>query len=330
MRKQFEHFLLSILVALSVLLGLTFWLNIKFGFNLLSRAHWHELSVLQASNVNIDKNFYVSIGIAIAIFIMALYIIYRPRFRKIPMPKPQKIEIHQLPAIIQPETNRDTQIVPLEKQEKIEQQPVPKPEQKQNSEPIITQQPLMAQQTQKIENTMPQNTNLSRPPRLNLPKNMAQIAANQYNSQITNKNKEEATTQFDGELSEIFSNCAYLVKKNHTIAGLRTNLFAIGNKELVWVGCVDCDINKMKNLVNKLQETFKQTIPDIPITVYSFILDTKKTYESDPDIFIFHDIEAIRKFIFENQGTDIAPEFQEDFDAYSEYIDTVLTLLSNH
>ena len=159
---------------------------------------------------------------------------------------------------------------------------------------------------------------------------MAQIAANQYNSQITNKNKEEATTQFDGELSEIFSNCAYLVKKNHTIAGLRTNLFAIGNKELVWVGCVDCDINKMKNLVNKLQETFKQTIPDIPITVYSFILDTKKTYESDPDIFIFHDIEAIRKFIFENQGTDIAPEFQEDFDAYSEYIDTVLTLLSNH
>lgn len=329
MRKQLEHFLLSVLVSMSVLLGLTFWLNIKFGFNLLSGAHWHKLALLQASNANIDKDFYVSIGVAIAILIMALYIIYRPRFRKIPMPKPQNIEIHQLPAIIPTETNEKTQIIPVEAQDKINQHHVQKPEQTQTSTQTLEQN-VMVQQTQKLEKPMPQNINLSKPPRLNLPKNMAQVAANQHNTQTINQNNEAAATRFDNELSEIFSNCAYLVKKNYTIAGLRTNLFAIGNKELVWVGCVDCDINKMKNLINKLKETFEQTIPDIPITVYSFILDTKKIYESDPDIFIFHDIEAIRKFIFENQGTDIDPEFQEDFDAYSEYIDTVLTLLSNH
>ena len=86
----------------------------------------------------------------------------------------------------------------------------------------------------------------------------------------------------------------------------------------------------MKNLIKKLQETFTQTLPDIPINVYSFLLDTKKRYDKDPDVFIFHDLEELTKFILENQGTDIDPEYQEDFDAYSEYIDTVLSLMSNH
>ena len=320
MNKHIEHFLLSVLVAMSVLLGLTFWLNINFGFNLLSATHWHELALMQASNAIIDKSFYISIAVAIFIFILSIYIIYRPRFRKIPLQRPQNIEIKTLPAIIKSE-NENTQMTTEEKDDKNPAIP-------ENTEQKPMQNPQIEQP--KIENITPQPINLARPPKLNLPTNMAQIAENQYNTQLATQQNAASATQYDDTLAEIFSNTAYLVKKNRTIAGLTTNLIAIGNHELFWVGCVDCDINKMKTLINKIKETFTQTLPDIPITVYSFILDTKKMYETDPDIFIFHDIDDVRKFIYDNQGTDIPPEYQEDFDAYSEYVDTVLMLLGNH
>ena len=320
MNKHIEHFLLSILVAMSILLGLTFWLNLKFGFNLLSAEHWHELALLQASNATIDKSFYISIAVAIFIFVISMYIIYRPRFRKIPMPHPQNVENKTLPAIIKPTEPEPTTEKPVDVKQTISEPRESKPMQS-----TKTDEP-------KIEKVapIPQQINLARPPKLNLPTNMAQIAANQYNTQMATQQNAAAATQYDTDLAELFSNTAYLVKNNQTIAGLKTNLIAIGNHELFWVGCVDCDINKMKTLINKIKETFTQTLPDIPITVYSFILDTKKMYETDPDIFIFHDIDDVRKFIYGNQGTDIPPEYQEDFDAYSEYVDTVLMLLGNH
>lgn len=319
MNKHLEHFLLSVLVAISVLLGLTFWLNLNFGFNLLSAEHWHELALLQASNVTIDKSFYISIAVAIFIFVISMYIIYRPRFRKIPMPRPQNIEIKTLPAII-----KNTEPQPTTKETTDVKQTISEPKESKPMQTIKADEP-------KIEKAapVPQQINLARPPKLNLPTNMAQIAANQYNTQMATQQSAATATQYDDALAELFSNTAYLVKKNQTITGLKTNLIAIGNHELFWVGCVDCDINKMKTLINKIKETFTQTLPDIPITVYSFILDTKKIYESDPDIFIFHDMDNVRKFIYDNQGTDISPEYQEDFDAYSEYIDTVLMLLAN-
>ena len=68
MKKQFEHFLLSVLLGTSVLLALTFWLNIKFGFNCLSATHWATLASLQASQTPINKDFYLSIGVAIFVF----------------------------------------------------------------------------------------------------------------------------------------------------------------------------------------------------------------------------------------------------------------------
>ncbi len=272
------------------------------------------MASLQASNKTIDTGFYISICIAVIIFVLCLYLINRPRTAK------------------QPNIKTHTQIAPLKNQPVI---PVAKKQAEQTPTPIPakpTQQDLP-----EPKKTVPE-INLTRPPKLILPKNIEQIAANQYAktqqteptmSKQTNQQKPltPQNNQYDKGIAELFSNCAYLVKPNPKIAGLKTNLFAIGNKEVLWLGCVDCDIKQLKTAINQLKTTFKETLQDITITVYSFLLDTGNRYKSEENLFVFHNMNDLKKFIYDHQGLDISPSDQEDFDAYSEYIDTVITLL---
>lgn len=317
MNKQIEHILLSILASLSVLLGLTFWLNIRFGFNLFSSEHWQELASIQASNTYIDKTFYISIFVAVFILIFFLYLINRPRF------------VHHHKKTITP--IQSTPVVSTVKKTDIKESTPTQNIQQENTPNIVA--PQIPEPEAKPQSTI-NDMFLSRPPQLNLPKNIEQIAAQQYEQlknqpQYQNENKPTIVRndQYDKEIAETFSNCAYLVKPNPTIAGLKTNLFAIGNKEVVWIGCVDCDINKLKSAIEQLKSTFKETLEDIPITVYSFLLDTNNLYSSDENIFVFHNLDDLKKFILDNQGLDIPESDQDDFNAYSEYIDTIINLL---
>jgi hypothetical protein len=320
MRKLFEHILLSLLVGISILLGLTFWLNTQYGFNLFSANHWNELAQLQASHAYINGGFYISIGVAIILFILSLYVIYQPKFRK--------IKLQQIPSVIPPQTA----VIPAIKTPEIPQTTISVVEQ---TPKVQTMEEKQYQQTPpQIINHNANSNSLTQPPKLHLPSNIAEIAAAQHQKQslIINeqKQKESETTKYNDALSELFTNTAYLVKENPTIKGFKTNLFAIGNHELVWIGGVDCDITRLKQAIKTLKDKFKDTLPEIPITIYSFLLDTKSVYDSDEEILVFHNMDDLKKFIYDHQGTDIDPEFQEDFDAYSEYIDTILTVLNNN
>ena len=301
MRKQIEHFLLSFLLGTTVLLGLTFWLNTYFGFNIFSSIHWQELASMQASGQPIDKDFYISMGVAVVMFIVGLHIIYGPRFRKIS--KTENTVFHQ-PDIISNEKKSNITAVTTT---------VAKTEQPTNQQPIPTPAPIPEQ-----------GINLTRPPKLNLPKNIAQIAANQFaqqQPQIIQSDK------YNDDLSKIFSDNFYMVKKNSAITGFTPNLFAIGYNEVVWIGGVDCDIKKLQNAVNKLDSTFKETLEDIPITINSFIIDTNHTYNSDERIHIFHTLDELKEYLKQNPTQPVPDNDREDFNAFSDYIDTVLTLL---
>lgn len=309
MKKQLENFLLTLLVGTSVLLVLTFWLNTKFGFNLFSSEHWHELSILQASGEKIDNNFYISIGIALLVFIILLNVIYRPNHKK------DAKTINTLPVPI-------TQNQPIENS---------KPDISKQSEPeshIDTKnEEKTTEQTQHQKQTAPETTiALTRPPRLNLPKNAAEIAAIQHN-QIHEQTPASQTDKYDKELEKIFSENSFLVKKQPTISGFKPNLFAIGVNEIVWIGGVDCELDKINNAIKRLESTFTETLEDITITVNAFLIDTKGKYNSDERIKIFHNIEELGHYISENPSKKITDDDREDFDAYSEYIDTVLSLL---
>ena len=283
MKKYLGQILSSILLGTSVLLALSFWLNVKFGFNLFYAKHWDELAKLQASHTPINKIFYVSIGIAIFIFIGGLYMIFRPHFRNITGHKKNTAEHNQI-------------------------QPAPQT----NDKHIETN----------LQNTAQNVMIPSAPPKLNLPKNVAKLASQRYTELISKPN-------YDSQLSKIFTNAGYVIKPNITVNGFTTNLFAIGTDELVWFGAIDCEPDKFKSAVNKLNSIFTETLEDVPINVSAFILDTKNQYNTDDTVLIFHTIDELKNFIAANPNPELADSERENFDAYSNYIDTVIQYAKN-
>lgn len=310
MKKQFEHFLLSILLGTSILLVLTFWLNIKFGFNCLSIEHWNQLASLQATQAPIDKNFYLSIGVAIVAFILGLNIIFHPTYRKIPKMKqivPEKTE---------------TPILKPEPEKPIIQPPAPQIQ----AEPVKPQTET-SQITPPTTTNVPTGINLVRPPKLNLPKNFAQIAAAHNAQRTAQEQQANQSERYDTEIAKIFTDNNYVVQKNATISGIKTNLFALGNNEKLWLGYVDGDMNKAKNVINKIKDVISETLEDVEIYINAFMLDTRGVYESDDEVMIFRSIQDLNEYIQKHPGEEIQDFERENFQAYSEYIDTVITML---
>ena len=281
MKKYLGQILSSILLGTSLLLALSFWLNVKFGFNLFYAQHWDELAQLQASHEHINNVFYVSIGTAILVFIVGLYMIFKPR---------QNITI-----------SKDINM----------------PKQKTTTNVVIENN---------IEHTQQDTTRnaiiLSSPPKLNLPKNTAKLASQRYAEMMTQQN-------YDSQLSEIFTNAGYVIKPNITVNGFTTNLFAIGTGEKVWFGATDCDLDKFKSAVDKLNSIFIETLEDVPINVSAFILDTKGLYDTDNDTLIFHTIDELKEFMATQPNPPLTDSERENFDAYSNYIDTVIQYAKN-
>ena len=89
MRNKLDNLLLGLLWILVSLLGLCFWFNIQFGFNLLSSSHWQHLSYMQATRTPITPLFYISLVIGVLFIFVGLYMVIRPKFRKIKLPTPQ-------------------------------------------------------------------------------------------------------------------------------------------------------------------------------------------------------------------------------------------------
>lgn len=283
MKNKLEHILLSILLGLSVLLGLSFWLNTIFNFNIFCAAHWDEFARLQAAQTPIATGFYVSFAVALFIFVVGEYFIYRSTLKQILKPKEQNAPLPKIEA------------------------------------------------TQEIKETLtPTIVFDNRPPRLNLPNNMAQIVAHNHNVQQKPKQQTNDTSPYNPIISEIFSNVGYIVKPNPKISGFIPNLFAIGNNEVVWIGGVDCDIEKMMFGLQKLDSVFKETLEDITININAFVIDTLNKYDSlNNDILVFKSTEELKEFIKQHPADDITEAEQESFDSYSEYIDTIIQYIKN-
>ncbi len=289
MKKYLGQILATTLLGTSILLGLSFWLNVRFSFNILNATHWNELSKLQAAHTPINKLFYISLGIALFLFIFGAHLIFRPRFRNI-FKSNKTVNTYSPVQIKQSERGIEKEQIPL-----------------------------------------PQSAiSLQRPPKLNLPKGMA-IAAMQKHAFLQPQQKPDIKqpTIYDSELSEIFNSAGYKVKPNLTITGFTTNLFAIGTNEKVWFGAVDCDIEKFTTAVNRLKSIFTETLDDVPINVSAFILDTKHLYESNNEALIFHSMDELKEFISKNPNPDITDSERENFDAYSDYIDTIIQYAKN-
>lgn len=286
MKKQIDNFLLGLLWLLAMTLGANFWFTTRFGFNLFSGAHWQYLGQLQASRININSMFYISMVVIVFVMIYGLYLIVRPRFRRIKL------------ATKQTDTATPT------KKEVPTPAPQIKPEQPKPA-------PVAAQ----------------RPPRLLTPK-VAATAATQKQTvapapiptQTTNTSAPNADF---ADIEKTFIDAGFVVKKPPKIGGLRPALFAIGTDEVLWVGAVGVEPDKLNDSVQKLDKIFTETLEDIKITINAFVLNPKSDASNIGNVKTFDSISDLREFVMENKNRPVMDEEREDFDAYSDYIDTV-------
>ncbi len=128
------------------------------------------------------------------------------------------------------------------------------------------------------------------------------------------------SVDFD-EINDAFKDSGYTVKAPPKIDGMRPALFAIGPNETVWVGAVGIESERMQNIINKLHDIFTDTLEDIPINIMSFIIGPQTPVTGD--IKKFDSVNQLRNYISNEPARLLDDAETEDFNAYSEYIDTV-------
>ncbi len=288
--------LLGLLWLLVVTLGACFWFNTMFGFNLFVGAHWQYLAYLQAAQTPVKPSFYISLVFISAIMICGLYVIMRPRFRKIRLP------------IMRITTRKKDAPVP----DAPVAQPTPTPTQ-----------------------TATQNAP-ARPPRLNaatlggMPTMAGNSAAQQPNA-ARSATPPAPTGPSDieiAQITEIFKSAGYTTKNPPRINGNRMSLLAIGTNETLWLGAHGIATTDMRRAIDKLNDVFSDTLDDIYINVSGFVIGAPDaaTAEFD-DILMFNDVDGLREYITAHPNAPLPDDDNGNFDAYSEYIDTVINYI---
>lgn len=296
MKYRIDNMLLGLLWLLVVTLGACFWFNTMFGFNLFVGAHWQYLAYLQAAQTPVKPSFYISLVFISAIMICGLYVIMRPRFRKI-----------RLPIM---------RITTRKKDAPVSDAPAAQPT------------PALAQMTA--------THTPARPPRLNaatlggMPTMAANSAAQQPNAART-ATPPTPTGPSDieiAQITEIFKSAGYTTKNPPRINGNRMSLLAIGTNETLWLGAHGIATTDMRRAIDKLNDVFSDTLDDIYINVNGFVIGAPDaaTAEFD-DILMFNDVDGLREYITAHPNAPLPDDDNGNFDAYSEYIDTVINYI---
>lgn len=317
MKKRFEIILLDGLWLSAIILFANFWFDIRFGFNIFSDSHWHYLAMKQLEPGRILPIFYISMGLFIAIGIIGLYFINKPRLRKIDFNAKKEID-----------------------QEKSEA----------NNNTIPSLQPNAPDPSY---SPLPPAPTLPRPPKIIGP---LHTLANKIPPATMNTATVEKI-DIDGQLKELFETAGYVVKQPPKINGFRLNLWAVGMDETLYIGASDPhggeitaaeggdskwhsqngDFASPVWLVNqaadKVRALFNETLDkEIQIKIKTFVVmngakienrDSLEKIWNAFDVNVFESINKLGEYLKDNKNREMGSEEQEDFDAYSDYIDTV-------
>lgn len=305
MKNKIDNILLGILWLIAVILGASFWFNTIFGFNIFSLQHWEYLSYLQAAKSPINSTFYISLVVVLFIALFGLYTIVRPKLRKIKLPK-MHISSNNAPikSDIQPSVKNDAStldILPIETQPSNQQTPTTK-------------------------------SSGTRPPRLNIPTFIPSNYTTENRamplSHLSTANSDQPSDLNYSEIKEIFSNAGYTVKQDPRINGIKTSLFAIGTNETLWMGAVGIKTTELNGMIEKLSQIFSDTLDDIYININGFIIDAPDASTTETqDILLFKTISELRTYIQDVPNPALPDDDDGNFEAYSQYIDTVINYI---
>lgn len=299
MKRRIDNMLLGLLWLLAMTLGACFWFNTMFGFNILSSAHWQYLAYIQAIQTPVKPLFYISFVVIVFIMVVGLYLIMRPRLRKIRLP------------IMRVSKNHDNT-----------PQQNTTPQHQQISSAAIAPSPAPTAPAQNGP------TADMRPARLNT------ISFATQPTQMSAPNGAQPDTPVavaatNADIQQVFINAGYTVKKPARIGGIKTPLLAIGTNEALWFGANGARVSDMRAAIDKMTSVFADTLEDIVINVTGFVLDARDDATSEhADILVFHSIDELRQYVATRQNTPPTnTDDAENFNAYSEYIDTVINYI---
>ena len=298
MMNRFNNILIGVLWLLASTLGVTFWFNTMFGFNIFQGAHWQHLAYMQATGQSVKTSFYISMVVAVLIVTFGLYKLLQPRFRQITMPVLDRS--NEPPVQTQPTNTKTVDVKPV----------VETPT---NDEPAQTTppaQPVIAEPA------------IARPPRLNIPNVSRSAPVPHVPLSGTARPKINPETDY-ADIHNIFESAGYVVKGAPKIKNVQTAVIAIGTDEVLWIGAVDAKIDDMKRAVQTLSDVFSDTLEDIEIHINAFIIGSPENAD-DTSIMQFATIDDLREYISHIPNTPPDADATEDFDAYSAYIGTVV------
>lgn len=311
MRIRLDNILLCVLWLLAVTLGTCFWFNTVFGFDIFSASHWQYVASLQAAQNPIKPGFYVSMAVAIFITIFGLYLVVRPRKRRIRLPI---VRVSKQNSDSTSATNNNTQNVPVT--------PAPIANNDASTLDIMGAEVQPAPQTP----TQPTPPPTARPPRLVLPTlNGNFMSAHQTTTPARNIAQQQSESDATA-LREIFSGAGYTVKPNTRVNGIQTALIAIGTNETMWLGCVGVKTTDVRAIIEKFQQVFADTLDETYISVNGFAVAAPDAATSEfQDILMFNKIDEVREYMRANPNPPTPADDDGMFDAYSQYIDAVIT-----
>ena len=304
MNNKLDNFLLAILWLVASTLGVCFWFNIRFGFNIFSSAHWQHLAYMQASQISVSPLFYISMVISVIVTIFGLYLLIRPRFRKIRIPI-RHITRARAKRASNTGTGRETS----------QQTP-------QTTQPLST-----TQSATDVQSTVPTTTSHvpPRPPRLNI-----SATPQVYNAPTTQHAPATHTNSNADwpEIREIFESAGYTVKNNPRTDNIQTALFAIGTNETVWIGAVGVPTIALRSAIKTLNQIFSDTLDDIVINVTGFVVSAPDASAPNaPEILTFDTTGDLRQYMSEHPNPPLGEDDSENFDAFSSYMSTVIEYL---
>ncbi len=329
MKNKIDKILLGLLWLLAITLGASFWFNTVYGFNIFASQHWQYLGFMQASQTPIRTTFYISLILAVIIAFGGLYILVRPKFRNFRLPI---IRIERRPK----QTNNTPQNPPIQKQIDAPS-PVKKTENHAHTADTPTNETASTLDILTPEQTpapiAPPMPSMPRPPRLKMPVTSNYTPAPTATNNTPTPNTSSLVTNTPDVtdmpiVREIFRDAGYAIKTNPKISGVQTTLIAVGTNEVLWIGAVGVKTTDMRRAVETMQSVFVDTLEDIEIGINAFVINAPDAATSEfQDILMFDSADQLRQYISEHPNTPPDADDQENFDAYSEYIDTVLTYL---
>jgi hypothetical protein len=295
MNKKFDKILLGMLWLIASTLGVCFWFNTKFGFDIFSRSHWQHLAYMQASQQPIQTSFYISLIVSVFIMIIVLHNLIRPRFRKIKFKQNQP----------------QSSMIYVQKTSETKQQP---------------QQQMAVNKPAQIQ---PSSGPMTRPPRLNIPQNTMRPPQNTAHivappMQPARQQNPQSMQPIINDLKRIFTSTGYTVTKNPTAPNTPISLVAIGSGEKLWIGGVGISVQQMQKTINKLQQIFSDTLDEIIIDLSGFIVSPNRSDNTPAgNILMFNTVQELYQYMstHKNPTTDTDPE---SIRAFETYINTVM------